>query len=75
MNKNEGFNKIATRVSSLNRMNNIILTLGDDDIWDEWTTYGLPDEATVSQLLDIAEDDEQYEGVVSVFLSIVESES
>lgn len=59
------------RLKNLKRMQNIACRMNIEDAYEYWSAYGIPDEPSEDDFVDIAEDDELYEDVVSAFVSII----
>lgn len=56
------------RIANLKAMNDYICNVvGDENIWIQWITYGVPDGATADDYEYIAEDDELYNDICSLF--------
>ena len=59
---------IAARVELLCGMNNYVLErIGDEEIFEIWFMGGLPDGATMDDIIEIAKDDELWVSVVECF--------
>ena len=58
----------------LGGMNSYIRELGDEDIWEVWIAYGVPDEATEDDLQFIADDDESWRETCSLFGQLIKKE-
>lgn len=63
--------EMVLRMNILGGMNAFVGDLGDEDILENWITYGVPDEATEEDLQMIAEDDECFADVCECFAKIV----
>ena len=59
--------KTAMRIKTLKFMNEHIKNLGDEEIWSDWITLGVPDEPNYDDYEFIAETDEEYESVSKLF--------
>lgn len=63
--------EMVLRMNILGGMNAFVTDLGDEDILENWITYGVPDETTEEDLQLIAEDDECFADVCECFAKIV----
>ena len=63
-----------SRVKQLEQMHLSIIEQGDEDIYDDWITYGVPDQPTENDFLTIAEDDESYEEICSLYNRLMDIE-
>ena len=61
---------IKTRIALLKQMNNYIINNGDEDDFDYWITYGVPDCPSEEDYKDIAEDKDLFAEVCCVFGNI-----
>jgi hypothetical protein len=66
---------IVLRMNILGGMNEFVADIGDEDILENWITYGVPDSATEDDLKEIAEDDECFADVCMCFANIVKGEN
>ena len=65
-------NEILKRVNILKDMNNYILdVIGDEDIYEIWWTFGVPDGADDDDLLEIAENESQFNYICYQFGNIM----
>ena len=55
------------KMSLLGDMDSYIRGLGDENIWEVWIAYGVPDGATEDDLQFIAEDDELWRDTCGLF--------
>ena len=55
------------KMSLLGDMDSYIRELGDEDIWEVWIAYGVPDGATEDDLQFIAEDDKLWRDTCGLF--------
>ena len=63
---------LTLRMNLLGGMNDYILNvIGDDEITEQWFTYGIPDECDEDMLMKIAEDDKQWNAICYLFGNIV----
>ena len=58
----------------LGGMDSYIRELGDEDIWEVWIAYGVPDGATEDDLQFIAEDDELWRDTCGLFGQLIKRE-
>jgi hypothetical protein len=59
---------VAARAEMLDGMNNYILErIGDEEIFNIWFMGGVPDGATMDDLLEIAKDDELWTDCIECF--------
>lgn len=65
---------IKNRTDQLKAMDVFMHSINDEELIDEWLTYGVPDEACEEQIIDIAEDDEAYKDCIKIFQSAVQNE-
>lgn len=64
--------KLEMRIETLKEMDRIICEkIGDDGIWGIWITLGVPDCADMLDFESIAEDDESYNDVTTLFFELV----
>ena len=63
-----------TRVYLLKMMNQYIIDLGDEDIWMDWITLGIPDEPQEDDYLFFAESDDQWVYICDLFSKLVNKE-
>ena len=61
---------LILRMNILGGMNSFVLARGDEDILEDWITYGVQDEATEDDLRAIAEDDDCFADVCEYFAKI-----
>ena len=62
---------LVLRMNILGGMNEFVADIGDEDILENWITFGVPDAATEDDLREIAEDDECFADVCECFAKIV----
>lgn len=60
------------RIELLKEMNQYVIDMGDEEIYETWFTLGVPDEATEDDYEDIAEDLALWVCVCNIFGDIVE---
>lgn len=65
------YKNLVLRMNILGGMNAMIADIGDEDILENWITFGVPDCATEEELKEIAEDDECFADVVECFVKIM----
>jgi hypothetical protein len=65
----EGVTKDA-RIAQLKAMHQLMLEANDEDIYMTWI-YRMPDCPTEEDFIDIALDDEQYNGCFDLFVKLV----
>jgi len=59
-----------SRVELLKEVNEVILDTGDEDIYDIWFTYGIPDECDNDMYKEIANDDDSYNYIMRLFVKL-----
>ena len=63
---------LTLRANLLGGMNDYILNvIGDDDITEQWQTYGVPDECDENELMEIAENDKEWNAICYLFGNII----
>lgn len=62
------------KMNLLGGMDSYIRELGDEDIWEVWIAYGVPDGATEDDLQFIAEDDELWRDTCGLFGQLIKRE-
>ena len=62
------------KMNLLGGMDSYIRELGDEDIWEVWIAYGIPDGATEDDLQFIAEDDELWRDTCGLFGQLIKRE-
>ena len=60
---------LVTRYEAIKSMNTIIKLMNDEEAYFDWINY-VPDEASLSDLMDIAEDEELYKDCEELFFNI-----
>ena len=59
---------LMLRANLLGGMNDYILNvIGDDNITEAWQTRAIPDECSEDELMEIADDDELWNGICYLF--------
>lgn len=64
-------NNIVLRMNILGGMNELVAEFGDEEVLENWITFGVPDAATEDDLQAIAEDNECFADVCEHFANIV----
>lgn len=62
---------VNDRIKLLKEMNQYILNLGDEDIFDIWFSVGIPDEATEEDYRVIAEDTKEWVYICKMFGKLI----
>ena len=68
--RTQGEKTMKKRLSNLKKMNDIILRMNNEEAYETWIMY-VPDEATEDDLKNIAEDVDDYDEVVDIFIRII----
>ena len=64
---------IQTRITLLKQMDSYIRdNIGDEEAFEQWFAYGVPDEATNDDYRSIAEDTVEWTVICEIFGSIME---
>lgn len=58
---------IQLRKKLLKEMNTYIIEMGDEEIWMDWITLGVPDEPSEDDYEFIAENDDEWNDVCGLF--------
>ena len=58
------------RLKNVKRMHNIVTRMNNEEAYALWITY-VPDEPSEQDLIDIAEDVDNYDDVVTLFVKII----
>ena len=58
---------IQLRIKLLKEMNAYIIEMGDEEIWMDWITLGVPDEPSEDDYEFIAENDYEWNDVCGLF--------
>ena len=58
---------IETKKNLLRQMNDYIINLGNEEIWEEWITYGVPDCPSEDDFNFIASNDNDWNEVCNLF--------
>lgn len=56
-------------------MDKYIRDLGDEEIWEDWITLGIPDEPLEDDFEFFAKDDDEWEDLCSLFGKLVEADA
>ena len=62
---------IVLKMNILGGMNELVAELGDEEVLENWITFGVPDAATEDDLQAIAEDDECFTDVCEYFVKLL----
>lgn len=65
---------IDLRVIQLKAMDDFMHSINNEELIDEWLTYGIPDEASEDDCRAIAEDDELYNDCLNIFIRTVKND-
>lgn len=65
---------VKTRISIAKQMNKYIIDMGDEEIWMDWITVGIPDAPTEEDYESIAEDDNEWIDLCTLFGRLVGAE-
>lgn len=65
---------VQTRIELLKQMNQYIINIGDEEIWMDWITIGIPDGATIEDYQFIAYDDKEWADICILFGKLVKYE-
>ena len=63
---------IKTRIHLLKQMNEYIINLGDEDIWMDWITLGVPDAPSEEDYKFIAENENEWFETCELFGQLTE---
>ena len=58
------------RIKLLKQMNQYIIDLGDEEVWLEWITEGVPDEASEDDYDYIASNEDEWLDTVKIFANL-----
>lgn len=67
-----GTDVILLRANLLGGMNSYILELGDEDIYEVWFAYGIPDQCDIDTLMDIAKDEMEFNRISHLFGNLID---
>jgi hypothetical protein len=59
------------RANLLGGMNSYIIELGDEEILEPWLMCGVPDGCTEEELMEIAEDDDEFRRIAKEFAKLI----
>ena len=62
---------IKERISNLKKMNQAVIGLGDENLWETWIAVAVPDEPSDEDYEYIAKNETIYNDVVRIFAQIV----
>lgn len=62
---------IKLRKTLLKQMNKYIIEIGDEEIWMDWITLGVPDEPSEDDYDFIAENDDEWNDTCELFGKLV----
>lgn len=63
------------RANILGGMNSYITkVVGDEEIWMEWITYGVPDECDEETLMSIAKDESEFVRITELFSDLISND-
>ena len=62
---------VKTRINLLKQMHAYIIDLGDEEIWMDWITLGVPDEPSEDDYQYIAENENEWLDVCKIFGQLV----
>ena len=65
---------IKTRIDLAKQMNEFIINLGDEDIWEAWITTGIPDAPQEDDYEFFANDDDEWNELCGLFGRLVKDE-
>lgn len=66
--------KTILRANLLGGMNEYIIEMGDEDILMRWLMVGVPDGSTEEDLMEIAEDNDEFLGICNVWNNLIREE-
>ena len=61
---------IVLRMNILGGMNELVAELRDEEVLENWITFGVPDAATEDELKEIAEDDDCFIDICKYFIKL-----
>lgn len=62
---------IKTKMNLLQQMHNFILNIGDEEIYEEWVTFCIPDEPSEDDYEFIANDETLWNEITEKFIQII----
>ena len=66
---------VQARIKMLKEMNKYIIEMGDEEIWMDWITLGVPDEPSEDDYEFIAENDDEWTDVCGLFGKLAKEEA
>lgn len=63
------------RINLLKQMNEYICEMGDEEIWMDWITLGVPDEPSEDDYEFIAENDDEWNDICNLFGRLAREEA
>ena len=69
--RKEDYERIVLRANLLGGMNSYILGLGDENILEPWLMCGVPDGCTEEELMEIAEDEDEFRRIAKEFAKLI----
>lgn len=63
------------RINLLKQMNEYICKMGDEEIWMDWITLGVPDEPSEDDYEFIAENDDEWNDICNLFGRLAREEA
>lgn len=67
----EDYERIVLKANILGGLNSYILGLGDENILEPWLMCGVPDGCTEEELMEIAEDDDEFRRIAKTFAKLI----
>ena len=64
-------NTIKFREDQLKAMHEVMCCTNDENIYDSWAMLAVPDEPLEQDFTDIAEDEEEYNDAIDLFIRLV----
>lgn len=65
---------LKTRIEIAKQMNDFIINLGDEEIWETWITSGIPDEPQEDDYALFVIDDDEWNELCELFGTLVKDE-
>ena len=69
--RKEDYERIVLKANILGGLNSYILGLGDEEILEPWLMCGVPDGCTEEELMEIAEDEEEFRRIAKEFAKLI----
>ena len=69
--RKEDYERITLKANILGGLNSYILGLGDENILEPWFMCGVPDGCTEDELMEIAEDDDEFRRIAKTFAKLI----